>query len=56
VGRALRVDDVRAATDRDRRRGVAYLDKVIGDLAGTPPVGRNAALNHAGWTLGRPRD
>ena len=27
--------------------------KVINELAKTPPGGRNGALNHAAWTLGR---
>ena len=44
---------LRAATERDRRRGAAYMDTVIRDLAGMAPnSGRNAALNRAAWTLG----
>ena len=30
-----------------------YLDSVIAGLEGIAPGGRNAALNHAAWTLGR---
>ncbi len=30
-----------------------YMQKVIDNLAGMPPGGRNAALNGAAWTLGR---
>ncbi len=44
---------VRRTTDSDRRRGGAYLDSVIDGLVATAPGGRNAALNHAAWTLGR---
>jgi len=44
---------VRRTTDGDRRRGGAYLDSVIASLEATAPGGRNAALNHAAWTLGR---
>ena len=29
------------------------MDSVIAGLEGTPPGGRNAALNRAAWTLGR---
>jgi hypothetical protein len=42
---------VRASSDR--HRGEAYMEKVIDDLARTSPGGRNNALNHAAWTLGR---
>jgi len=44
---------LRRPRDGDRRRGEAYLDRVIAGLEGTPPGGRNAALNRAAWTLGR---
>jgi hypothetical protein len=37
----------------DRRRGAAYMAQVVDNLAGVQPGGRNAALNHAAWTLGR---
>jgi hypothetical protein len=39
--------------DGDRRRSEAYMASVIANLEGTPPGGRNAALNGAAWTLGR---
>lgn len=29
------------------------MDKVVASLEGVPPGGRNSALNHAAWTLGR---
>jgi hypothetical protein len=44
---------LRNTTDRDRCRGDAYMDKVVADLEGVPSGGRNNALNHAAWTLGR---
>jgi hypothetical protein len=37
----------------DRRRGEAYMARVVDNLVGAQPGGRNAALNHAAWTLGR---
>ena len=44
---------LREATERDRRRAEAYMDKVIRNLARmAPDSGRNAALNGAAWTLG----
>jgi hypothetical protein len=43
----------RKTTASDRGRGGAYLEKVIAELEEVPPGGRNAALNHAAWTLGR---
>jgi hypothetical protein len=42
---------VRRTTDSDRPRGEAYLDRVIAGLEGTPPGGRNAALQSS--CLGR---
>jgi hypothetical protein len=44
---------VRRTTDSDRRRGEAYMDRVIVGVERTPLGGRNDALNHATWTLGR---
>jgi hypothetical protein len=44
---------LRRTTDSDRRRGDAYLDSVIRNLETVGPGGRNDALNHAAWTLGR---
>jgi hypothetical protein len=44
---------VRRTTDSDHRRGDAYMQKVIDNLAAARPGGRNAALNGAAWTLGR---
>jgi hypothetical protein len=44
---------LRRTTDSDRRRGEAYMDSVITSLEAAAPGGRNAALNHAAWTLGR---
>ena len=41
----------RVRVSGDWRRAQAYMDKVIADLANTPPGGRNDALNHAAWTL-----
>ena len=44
---------LRATTDADRRRGEAYMDKVIDNLAAMAPnTGRNVALNKAASTLG----
>jgi hypothetical protein len=43
----------RTPTTGDRRRGEAYMVQVLGHLASAQPGGRNAALNHAAWTLGR---
>jgi hypothetical protein len=43
----------RVRVSGDRRRGAAYMEKVIAELEKTPPGGRNSALNHAAWTLGR---
>jgi hypothetical protein len=37
----------------DRHRAAAYMARVIETLATAAPGGRNAALNHAAWTLGR---
>jgi hypothetical protein len=37
---------LRRATDSDRRRGEAYMDRVIAGLESTAPGGRNDALNH----------
>jgi hypothetical protein len=34
-------------------RAGTYMRSVIDNLAGAAPGGRNAALNHAAWTLGR---
>ncbi|MDQ6674424.1 MAG: DUF4158 domain-containing protein [Chloroflexota bacterium] len=44
---------VRRTNDSDRRRGEAYMDSVITTLESVGPGGRNDALNHAAWTLGR---
>jgi hypothetical protein len=44
---------LRRTTDSDRRRGGAYMDRVITNLEAAGPGGRNTALNHAAWTLGR---
>jgi hypothetical protein len=49
--RAARMD--RQLIDGDGRRGEAYMDKVIANFEAATPGGRNAALNHAAWTLGR---
>jgi hypothetical protein len=35
------------------RRAVVYMARVVDNLAAAAPGGRNAALNHAAWTLGR---
>ena len=43
----------RPSRDSDRRRGEAYMTRVIAGFERTPPGGRNAALNGAAWTLGR---
>jgi len=43
----------RRTTDGDRRRGEAYMGRVIDGLESTALGGRNDALNHAAWTLGR---
>jgi len=43
----------RTTTDADQRRGEAYLERVVANLQGECPGGRNAALNRAAWTLGR---
>ncbi|MBV9327471.1 MAG: HNH endonuclease [Chloroflexi bacterium] len=43
----------REPTERERRRGEAYLAKVIGDLAKVAAGGRNDALNRAAWKLGQ---
>lgn len=43
----------RKTTDADQRRGEAYLERVVANLQGERPGGRNAALNRAAWTLGR---
>jgi hypothetical protein len=51
--RSPTVSVLRQATDRDRRRGEAYMDTVIADLETTAPGGRNTTLNHAAWTIGR---
>jgi hypothetical protein len=40
-------------THRDRRRGDASMDEAIADLEDVPSGGRNNALNHAAWMLGR---
>ena len=42
----------REPTQRERRGAVTYMRKVIAGLETTPAGGRNAALNHAAWTLG----
>jgi hypothetical protein len=44
---------LRRTTDNDRRCGEAYTERVIAGLEATAPGGRNDALNHAAWTLGR---
>ena len=43
----------RVRVSGDHRSGEAYPAKVIDELAKTPSGGRNSALNHAAWTLGR---
>ena len=43
----------RVRVSGDRRRGDAYLDKVIDELTKASSGSRNNALNHAAWTLGR---
>jgi hypothetical protein len=43
----------REATGRDRRRGEAYLTRLIDELARVPAGGRNAALNKTAWKLGQ---
>jgi hypothetical protein len=42
----------RTPVSRDRRRSEAYMAQVLDNLASVQPGGRNAALNHAAWTLG----
>ena len=42
----------RDPTERERRRAMGYMRKVIQALAAQPEPGRNTALNHAAWTLG----
>jgi len=42
----------KVAVGGDRHRGEAYMAQVLDNLASTQPGGRNAALNHAAWTLG----
>jgi hypothetical protein len=42
----------RTPVSGDRRRGEAYMAQVLDNLASVQPGGRNAALNHAAWTLG----
>src|SRR5438128_2304263 len=37
----------------DRRRGDAYMATVLANVGAAQPGGRNDALNHAAWTLGR---
>ena len=44
---------LRDTTERDRRRGDAYMERVIADLERVPPGGRKNALDHAAWRLGR---
>jgi hypothetical protein len=43
----------RSASDQDRRRGEAYMAKVLDELVRAPTGGRNTALNAAAFTLGR---
>jgi len=44
---------LREPTTRERRRGQAYLAKLIDELARVPAGGRNAALNKTAWKLGQ---
>jgi hypothetical protein len=53
VRRAPSTKALQCTTDNDRRRAAAYLATVIDNLEETAPGGRNDALNHAAWTLGR---
>ena len=43
----------RRGTTASDRRGQAYMAQVLDNLASVAPGGRNAALNHASWTLVR---
>jgi hypothetical protein len=44
---------LRGVTEHDRRRGEAYMEGVVRNVARmAPDSGRNAALNGAAWTLG----
>jgi hypothetical protein len=51
--RLLTVGVLREPTERERRRGEAFMAKVIAELATTPAGGRNATLNKAAWKLGQ---
>ena len=44
---------LREPTTHERRRGQAYLAKLIDELARVPTGGRNAALNKTAWKLGQ---
>jgi hypothetical protein len=53
MARLQATQNLRPPTDGDRRRGAAYLAKVVANLEATGPGERNATLNRAAWTLGR---
>jgi HNH endonuclease len=44
---------LREPTTHERRRGEAYLTRLIDELARVPAGGRNAALNKTAWKLGQ---
>ena len=52
-GRLLDPATLPEPTTRERRRGQAYMAKLIDELARVPAGGRNAALNKTAWKLGR---
>lgn len=43
----------RVRVSDDRRRGETYMADVVASLPAAAPGGREAALNHAAWVLGR---
>jgi hypothetical protein len=51
--RTVATSSQRTPVNGDRRRGEAYMAQVLDNVASAQPGGRNAALNHAAWTLGR---
>ena len=53
VRHLARVAVLREPTTRERRRGQAYLIKLVDELARVPAGSRNAALNKTAWKLGQ---
>jgi hypothetical protein len=51
--KGLRVSTRSTKVSSDRQRGEAYMAQVLDNLTSVAPGGRNTALNHAAWTLGR---